>query len=208
MLSFISEAGLTYKSWSYSGGLVTYTFEYSLNINKGKVSYYFSPKSLGVLQTVDIPLIVVDVIMEPTNNIQLIYYEDFICKKKENIQKLAKTVEYASYGTLIASALPCKIVGLELFGVLQLAHINVGNMDYVNTMMTPLMGMKGVHGLALGLGSESKKSRMLQVSGYTPSRVQSIGYESNFLRNCNLMLMVVVAVIAISASLYLATWMF
>jgi hypothetical protein len=48
--------------------------------------------------------------------------------------------------------LPCKIVGLELFGVLQLAHINVGNMDYVNTMMTPLMGMKGVQGFTMNMG--------------------------------------------------------
>jgi hypothetical protein len=61
-------------------------------------------------------------------------------------------MEYASYGTLIASAVPSKIVGLELFGVLQLAHINIGNMDNVNTMMTPLMGMKGVHGFTMNLG--------------------------------------------------------
>ena len=81
---------------------------------------------------------------------------------------MAQAVEYASYATLIASALPCKIVGLELFGVLQLAHINVGNMDQVNTMMIPLMGMKGVHGFAFNVGNEKK--RMLQTS-YTPSRV-------------------------------------
>lgn len=60
-------------------------------------------------------------------------------------------------------------MGLELFGVLQMAHINVGNMDYVNTMMTPLMGMKAVHGFSLNLGKEEKK-RLLQAS-YTPSRV-------------------------------------
>jgi hypothetical protein len=35
---------------------------------------------------------------------------------------------------------------------LQLAFINVGNMDYVNTMMAPLMGMKGVQGFSMSLG--------------------------------------------------------
>lgn len=75
MLSFVSEASLTYKSWSYSRGLVTYTFEYSININKEKISFYFSPKSLGVSETTNIPIILVDVDMYPTNNIPLIYYE-------------------------------------------------------------------------------------------------------------------------------------
>jgi hypothetical protein len=75
MLSFVSEAGLTYKSWSYSSGVVTYTFDYSLNINKETVTFYFSPRYLSVLETATIPLIVVDVDMYPTNNIQLIYYD-------------------------------------------------------------------------------------------------------------------------------------
>ena len=75
MLSSASEAGLTYKGWSYSGGAVTYTFDYSLNINKIAITFYFSPRSLNVLETATIPLMAVDVKMYPTNNIQLIYYD-------------------------------------------------------------------------------------------------------------------------------------
>ena len=55
---------------------------------------------------------------------------------------------------MAASALPCKIVGLELFGVLQLAHLSIGNMDNVNTMLTPLMGLKGVHGPTVKLNDK------------------------------------------------------
>lgn len=56
-----------------------------------------------------------------------------------------------------------------------MAHINVGNMDDVNTMLTPLMNIKGVHGFAANMGHESKsKSRLLQA--YTPARVGQIGY--------------------------------
>ena len=87
------------------------------------------------------------------------------------MQAAATAVEYASYGTLAISMLPCKIVGLELFGVLQMAHINVGNMDNVNTLLTPLMGMKGVHGYSMNMGEEKPKSRLLQSSSYTPGRV-------------------------------------
>ena len=50
---------------------------------------------------------------------------------------------------MVLTALPCKIVGLEWFGVLQLAHLSVGNMDKVNTLLTPIMGMKGVHGMSV-----------------------------------------------------------
>lgn len=108
-------------------------------------------------ETTTVPIILVSVAMYSTNNVQLIHYDEKTCKTKATLQEVTKAVEYASYGALILSALPCKIVGLELFGVLQLAHINVGNMDYVNTLMTPLMGMKGVHGFTLGLGQEKSK---------------------------------------------------
>lgn len=68
------------------------------------------------------------------------------------MQVLTNAVEYISYGVLALSAVPCKIVGLELFGVLQLAHINVGNLDNVNMLITPLMGLKGVHGFTANIG--------------------------------------------------------
>ena len=55
-------------------------------------------------------------------------------------------MEYGSYGVMAASAIPCKVVGLEMMGVLQLAHLSVGSMDNVSPLLTPLMDMKGVHG--------------------------------------------------------------
>ena len=55
-------------------------------------------------------------------------------------------MEIGSYGVMAASAIPCKVVGLEMMGVLQLAHLSVGSMDNVNPLLTPLMDMKGVHG--------------------------------------------------------------
>ena len=85
------------------------------------------------------PLITVTVLLLSSNNLLIVYYTPSDCEAKKNMRGFAKAVQYASYGTLALSALPCKIVGLELFGVLQLAHISTGNMDNVNTMLTPLM---------------------------------------------------------------------
>lgn len=123
---------------------------------------------------------------------------------------MIKAVEYASYAALIVSALPAKIVGLELFGVLQLAFFSVGNMDNVNTLMAPMMGMKGVNGLNLDLDDKEKtqrEKRRLQSSALTPNRVQSIGYASNFLRNCNLMFLLVAGVIGVAFVLFVLSYL-
>ena len=54
--------------------------------------------------------------------------------------------EKISYGLLFVSVLPGKIVGLEMFGVLQLAFITLANVDQVNLLLSPLMKMKGLNG--------------------------------------------------------------
>lgn len=171
MLGYVSESNLIYVSWSYSKGKVTYDFDYTSSLNDASVTFYFSPAALMISETATLPIIVVTFTLTPTNNILLIYYNSSVCENKKALQSVTTAVEYASYGTLALSMLPCKIVGLELFGVLQMAHLNVGNMDNVNTLMAPLMGMKGVHGYSMNLGEEKAKSRLLQSSSYTPGRV-------------------------------------
>lgn len=91
-------------------------------------------------------------------------------------------------------------------GVVQLAFFSMASMDNVNIMMSPLMGLKSINGPAVEMGSDPSKRRMLQ--SLTPSRISSIGYNSNFLRNCNVMLLVVLAVIAVSFILYIITYIF
>lgn len=152
MLGYVSEINLNYLSWSYSNGKVTYEFDYTSTLSDVSTSFSFTPAALMISETATIPIIVVTFTLTPTNNVLLIYYESSVCEQKKNLQGLTTAVEYASYGTLALSMLPCKIVGLELFGVLQMAHLNVGNMDNVNTLMTPLMGMKGVHGFSMSMG--------------------------------------------------------
>lgn len=125
------------------------------------------------------------------------------------MQSYLKFVEYGSYGVLILSALPAKIVGLELFGVLQLAFFSIANMNDVNTLLAPISEMKGVNGLNLDIdNSERTKNRLLQSTALTPERVQTIGYAANFLRNCNLMFLVVMAIILVALLLYIASYCF
>jgi hypothetical protein len=140
--------------------------------------------------------------IKPTNNILAIYYEADVCKSTSSLKKIASFIEYGSYAAMLLSVLPCKIVGLELTGVIQLAFFSLGSIDHVNIMMSPMMGMKGINGYAMSIGNDPSKSRLLQTQTLTPSRINSIGYQANFLRNCNVMLILVVTVIIVGFSLY------
>jgi hypothetical protein len=58
---------------------------------------------------------------------------------------------------MIVSALPCKIVGLELFGVLQLAFFSVGSLDSVNVLMAPMKALSMSNGLNIDLDSNEQR---------------------------------------------------
>lgn len=123
--------------------------------------------------------------------------------------QVTSTIQYASYGVLALSALPCKIVGLQLFGVLQLAFFSSGSMNNVNVLMAPLLSLKIVNGLNnVNMGSSSSRKLQTSSTSQTPDRIQAIGYNSNFLRNCNLMFFLVVGVIVVSFILFLLTYLF
>jgi hypothetical protein len=74
-----------------------------------------------------------------------------MCAKKEIVNKYVDSVVYASYGLLIISALPGKIVGLELFGVLQLTFLSLGTIDHLNPLQASLTKLSSTNGLTLKL---------------------------------------------------------
>ena len=68
------------------------------------------------------------------------------------MQALTNIIEYATYGIMALSVLPCKIVGLEASGVIQLAFFSIASMDDVNVLLSPMKGLKGINGYALSIG--------------------------------------------------------
>jgi len=81
-------------------------------------------------------------------------------------------------------------------------------MDNVNVMMAPMLKMKAINGFTLDLGNDPSPTRLLQTTTLTPERINALGYSSNFLRNCNVMFLLVVTIIIISFVLYLLTFFF
>ena len=65
--------------------------------------------------------------------------------------------EIISYVILIISILSCKIVGLELFGVLQLSYFTLSSHSFLNVYLAPLTKFRTFNGLNLGLTSETSQ---------------------------------------------------
>ena len=206
LISNYNLTALTKLSYSVAGDTLTYIFSFNTTVQGLVVNFTFDPSTLGIPQTGSYPTTNISFTIKPTNNILAIHYDNNVCDSKKAMQKVTDAIEYASYATLLLSALPCKIVGLELFGVIQLTFLSLGSMDNVNILMSPMMGMKGVNGFSFNLGDDQKQKRMLQ-STLTPDRINSIGYRANFLRNCNAMFFLVVGIILVASVLYFVTFL-
>ncbi len=75
-----------------------------------------------------------------------------------------------------------KIVGLELFGVLQISYLNLMNHDKLNMNLYPLIDFKFFNGLNFKLIEEENDQ--------IPSNILNMKMESEFLNNFNVMFFV------------------
>ena len=93
------------------------------------------PNQLNVPSTASIGLYPLFVNLTSDNSVLLRYYSEDVCSKKNSVTAFVNSVKYLSYVALIFSAVPAKIVGLELFGVLQLSFLTLGNIDHLNPLL-------------------------------------------------------------------------
>jgi hypothetical protein len=84
--------------------------------------------------------------MNPTNNLPAVYYNNTIYQNTKQISIAFQASAYISYAILGIGLICDKIVGVELFGVLQLAYLSMSNLKYVQPLLPPLMNMLLVNG--------------------------------------------------------------
>lgn len=75
-----------------------------------------------------------------------VQYSQDECSAKKSLNTMALSVGISSYAIMIVSLASVKIVGLELFGVLQLAYFNLADNDYVNLYLSPLLDWRYLNG--------------------------------------------------------------
>lgn len=193
----LNDSRLANPSTIYSEGLLVYCYDYTETVQDVSIEITLNCTLLDS-DTSKFPIMVMDTLILPNNNILALYYPPETCQTKDTMNSVTIAVTGATYGVLLISALPCKIIGLELIGVLQLAYLSLANMDNLNTMLQPLMYLKTTNGLNMPIVTSS--------SSVIPERVASISYEANFINNCNIMFAVVAVVIVAALFLYLLTF--
>jgi hypothetical protein len=85
-----------------------------------------------------------------------------------------------SYIVLILSIVSLKIVGLELFGVLQLSYYTLISHSYFDLYLSPLSQFKTFSGLNVDLIPTN--------SALLPENIKGLNLSSAFLNNFNVML--------------------
>ena len=85
-----------------------------------------------------------------------------------------------SYIVLILSIISLKIVGLELFGVLQLSYYTLISHSYFDLYLSPLSQFKTFNGLNVDLIPTN--------SALLPENIKGLNLSSAFLNNFNVML--------------------
>ena len=128
------------------------------------------------------------------SSVPLLLYSEDECEGEEIVQSVVKGVQGASYFVALLALLTGKIVGLELFGVLQLAYFALGSYTSLDIYLAPLVEFKKSNGFSVDF---------LLSNVPTSSILQFIGVNSSFLNNVNVMLFVMIGVTLIIYSLYL-----
>lgn len=130
-------------SSSYSNGIISETFSFNTNIQTLNLTFKLNPTSLlssTYLMYTSSSIFTFPVV--PSNNIPAVYLSDATCKNIPVTQKFTIAEESVSYIGLLLSTISCKIVGLEMFGVLQLSYFSLSNYDYVPPALIGLLQRK------------------------------------------------------------------
>lgn len=112
----------------------------------------------------------------------------------ENISRLMAAIQVISYVILIISLISLKIVGLELFGVLQLSYFTLMSHSYFDLYLSPLSKFRSFNGLNVKLFEETAP---------LPDSIKSLEMYRGFLNNFNVMFFVILLILTVALVLYL-----
>lgn len=136
----------------------------------------------------------------PSNNIPAVYLNSKSCSGISSTNTFLQAEAGISYIGLLLSTFSCKIIGLEMFGVLQLSYFSLSNYDYVPPALMGVLQRKEVNGLNIQTSSANDNNM--------PSRVTSNGYTvSDFLTNINIMLLITAVIAITGLVMYMVTYL-
>lgn len=142
------------------------TYDYGTNMHGVNGSFTFNPSYYGSFFAT--PDTTFQVTVDPTNNLPAIVYNSDTYQQADTMKKVYDAAVYTSYGLFALGLLCDKVIGVELFGVLQLAYLCVSDLNNVQPLLSPLMNMSIVNGYNPSVLSEHFG---------VPNRIKTIGYK-------------------------------
>jgi hypothetical protein len=185
---------------TYSNGVISLTYAYNQDLQALNVTFSINPiNMLSPTYLRYTPASTLTVTVIPSNNIPAVYLNTKSCTGVESTAKLLQAEAGIAYFGLLMSVFSCKIVGLEMFGVLQLSYFSLANYDYVPPALMGALQRKEVNGL--NVGSSANDANI-------PSRVNANGFTaSDFLSNINVMLFITAAIALVGGVMYMVTYL-
>lgn len=92
--------------------------------------------------------------MTTGNNQPITYYAPETYTEVPKVRTALVAGEAISYAVLFGGMFCDKIIGIELFGVWQLAFFTISNIDYVQPLLSPLLEFKSLNGYNFGMCSD------------------------------------------------------
>lgn len=130
---------------------------------------------------------------QASNNLPFMFYTEEDLEKQDEVADSANALEIITYVIFFLSMIPCKIIGLELIGVIQLAYFSLAQQENINVLLEPFMKMNEINGFNADWIKESES---------LPDPVSALGIKALFLNNCNVMLLVIVVEVLAAGILY------
>lgn len=118
--------------------------------------------------------------MVTNSNIPITFFSDDTYSVAKTLHKIYPVLAYFCYFVLIVGAFCNKIVGLELFAVLQTSFFSLSNTDRVHPFLTPLFQLQMLNGYNIPITDIDRR--------HVPDRVSAIGYSADFSTNFNISL--------------------
>lgn len=113
-----------------------------------------------------------------TKAVPLLHYSSAQCSNRDKIAKFLNLSQFFTYAIMLFSIFTCKLIGLELFGVLQLSYFSLSMQDFIIYYLSPIAQFKIFNGLNIDLIHENQQ---------LPYNVSILRLSVLFINNCNLM---------------------
>lgn len=114
---------------------VTYDYNASVHGKKGNIIFEIVFSQAKAPSCVIRALKNITIMAQANNNLPFMFYTDEELQKQDDVAESVNALEIITYAILFLSMIPCKIIGLELIGVLQLAYFSLAQQDNINMFL-------------------------------------------------------------------------